>query len=108
MSDFHAVAEDGTNARVVKNAPGKLIGYEIFNDSAGWYPVYVKFHDTALIPTAGSGVVKTIGVQAGRSAECETFWEFHNGIAITIVKGIQDDDATPIAANDCVVNLTFI
>jgi hypothetical protein len=105
MSKFHHVAASGVNATSIDAAPGVITSYEIFN--LGLYPIFVKFHDTASVPTAGVGVSRTIGVQAGESAEETCFFEFQSGIGMTIVKGIQDADATPIAADDCVVDVTY-
>lgn len=106
MSEFHLVAGAGANATSIKGAPGTITGYEIFNNA--WYTIFVKFHDTAQVPTPGVGVARTIGVQGGESVDTSDFIGFANGIGITIVKGIADSDATPIAANDCVVNLSYI
>jgi hypothetical protein len=105
MSKFHAVAAAGVNAASIKAAPGVITSYEIFN--RGQYPIFVKFHDTASVPTAGAGVARTIGVQAGDSAEEVCLFQFQVGIGMTIVKGIQDADATPIALDDCVVDITY-
>lgn len=105
MSKFHAVAASGANATSIKAAPGVITSYEIFN--RGQYAIFVKFHDTASVPTAGVGVARTIGIQAGESAEEVCFFEFQAGIGMTIVRGIQDADATPIALDDCVVNVTY-
>ena len=106
-SDFHLVAAASTNANNVKASAGQLYGITVFNNAA--YPIYVKFHNTAGVPTAGVGVVRTFGVQAGMQG----FYEqvngvaFSTGIAITIVKGIADADATAVAANDCVVDVEY-
>lgn len=105
MSEFHLVAASGANATLIKAGAGTITDYEIFNNAG--YPVFVKFHDVAVVPTPGQNVMRTIGVQSGLPAEDEDFIEFENGIGMTIVKGIQDSDATPIAANDVVVNLTY-
>jgi hypothetical protein len=103
---FHYVAQDGTNAQSVQNAPRVIRGYRAFNNAG--YPVFVKLHDTATTPIAGSDVKYAIGVQSGKSAAefPNSLW-FATGIGMTIVKGIQDDDATAIAANDCVVDLLY-
>jgi hypothetical protein len=105
MSKFHAVAASGPNATSIKAAPGVITSYEIFN--RGQYAIFVKFHDTSAVPTPGAGVSRTIGVQAGESAEEVCFFEFQAGIGMTIVRGIQDADATPIALDDCVVDVTY-
>jgi hypothetical protein len=104
---FHKVSVDGTNSVSVQQVPRTLLGYRIFNDS-NRYPLFVKLHDTAALPVAGVGVAYTIGVQAGRSAhQFPLAIPFNQGIGITIVRGIEDTDATPISANDCVVDLSY-
>lgn len=103
---FHYVAGAGVNAVSVQNVPRVIRGYRVFNNAD--YPVFVKLHDTAAVPTAGQGVARSIGVQSGRdSKEFPISMWFSEGIGMTIVKGIADNDATPVAANDCVVDLAY-
>lgn len=104
---YHAVSAGSTNAANVKASPGQLYGWRIFN--AGSYPVYIKLHNTASTPTAGSGVVQTIGVQAGIASESfQPFGiAFDTGIGISIVKGIADNNVTAVLASDCVVDLFY-
>jgi hypothetical protein len=103
---FHYVSTDGTNAVSVQGLPRVIRGYRVFNNAN--YPVYVKLHDTSGAPVPGSGVEYTIGVEAGREASAFpiSLW-FANGIGMTIVKGLADTDATPIAAADCVVDISY-
>jgi hypothetical protein len=108
-SIYHVVSAATTNAANIKAAPGQVYGWRIFNLSPSYYPIYVKLHNTAGTPTAGSGVVETIGVQAGVSDAffLPTGSAFATGIGISIVKGIADNDATAVAANDCVVDIFY-
>jgi hypothetical protein len=105
MSKFHLVSASGTNATLIKALRGVITDYAIFNNAG--YPVFVKFHDVAVVPTPGANVMRTIGVQSGQPSEDNDYIEFENGIAMTIVKGITDSDATPIAAGDIVVDFTY-
>lgn len=107
-SNYHAVAAATTNAASIKGSAGIVFGWTIFNNAA--YPVYVKFHNLATTPTAGTGVVHTIGVQAGTAAPplaVESGIGFSTGIGISIVKGITDADATAVALSDCVVDIKY-
>lgn len=106
-SEFHLVSGAGTNANNVKASPGQLYGYRVYNNAG--YPIYVKLHNTAGTPTAGSGVVATIAVQAGQAEKgfIPPGRAFSTGIAMTIVKGIADADTSSVAANDCVVDLLY-
>ena len=106
-SIYHKVSAASTNAANVKATPGQIYGWRIFNN--GGYPVYVKLHNSAGTPTAGAGVVQTIGVQAGLSDAVflPIGLAFATGIAVSIVKNIADSDATAVALNDCVVDLFY-
>lgn len=105
-SDYHAVSAGSTNAANIKASAGKLYSIHIFNNAS--YPVYVKFHNTAGTPTAGAGVVLTIGIQAGLERDILLKGiTFGTGIGISIVKGIADNDATAVLLNDCVVDVEY-
>ena len=106
-SNYHAVAAGSTNAANIKASAGQIYGVRVFNNAA--YPVYVKFHNDAGTPTPGTGVVKTIGVQAGQAVNLDQPMgiAFSTGIAISIVKGLADADATAVAAADCVVDVEY-
>lgn len=106
-SNYHAVSAAGTNAAIVKAGPGNVYGWRIYNNAG--YPIYVKLHNTAGAPTPGTGVVATIAVQAGTiDDEGDALgMAFATGIGISIVKGLPDGDTTPVAANDCVVDLQY-
>jgi len=106
-SRFHLVAAGTANPSVVKAAAGRLVGWRIFNAAAA--PRYVKFHNQTTAPTAGSGVVETIGIPAGAYVEGERVGGigFSTGIAITTVTGIADADASAVTANDLVIDLQF-
>jgi hypothetical protein len=103
----HAVSAATTNATSVKASAGQVYGWSVYNNAA--YPVYLKLHNTAGTPTAGSGVVLTIGIQAGtRDSIFNTHGiSFGTGIGFTIVKDIADSGTTAVAASDCVVDLFY-
>lgn len=106
-STFHLVAAATTNQNNVKASAGQVYGISVFNNAL--YPIYVKFHNTAGTPTAGSGVVRTFGVQSGTQL-ARTFSAgiaFGTGIAITIVQGITDANTTAVALSDCVVDVDY-
>ena len=105
---YHVVSAATTNAASVKASSGFIYSIDVFNNAA--YPVYLKFHNTAGAPTAGSGVVRTFGIQAGvgRNLVFTAGIPFSTGLGITIVKGIADSDATAVAASDCVVDIEYV
>jgi len=103
----HLISAATTNATSVKASAGQVYGWKIFNNSAGRR--YVKLHNTAGAPTAGVGVVMTIGVQAGVevSLAVPQGIEFTTGIAFTTVTGIADSDATAVSANDLAIDIFY-
>lgn len=107
-SDYHIVAT-GTNADKanIKASAGQLYGVHVYN--VGAVPCYVKFHNTAGVPTPGAGVIATFGVQAGtqRDAELPNGIAFGTGLGITITTGIADADTTGVAAASCVVDAEY-
>lgn len=104
----HIVAAAGTNATNVKASSARLYGWQFANTTASWR--YVKLHNTAGAPTAGSGVIMTIGIPPNgqNSLFIDTgVASFATGLAFTIVTGAADTDATGATANDVVGTLFF-
>jgi hypothetical protein len=102
---YHAVSAASTNVANIKASAGRITGWTIFSNAN--YLVYVKFHNTAGTPTAGSGVVYTVGVPPSEPVifNDDDGIAFSTGIGISIVLGIDDANAIPVALNDCVVNI---
>jgi hypothetical protein len=93
-SRAHIVSAATTNATIVKAGAGRLNGWDLANTTAIWQ--YVKLHNVTTLPTAGSGVVRTIaippnGKAVGGLAAGEAYT---TGIGLTIVTGAADSDAT--------------
>jgi hypothetical protein len=100
-SRTHIVSGATTNATQVKSAgAGRCLGWFFANNSASWR--YVKLHNQTALPTAGTGVVQTIGIPPNGVASwsSEGGIGFSAGIALTIVAGIADADTTAIGANE--------
>lgn len=106
-SATHLVAAATTNATLVKNAAGKVLGWFFANTTASW--VYVKLHNSATAPTAGTGVARTIGIPPNGVASwfSEGGITFATGIGLTTVTGAADADATVVAANAIVGELIW-
>lgn len=106
-ANTHFVAASSTNATLVKNAAGKVYGWFFANTTATWR--YVKLHNQATAPTAGTGVVRTIGVPPNGVASffAEGGITFATGIGLTMVTGAADADATAVTANDLVGELFY-
>lgn len=97
-----------TNATNIKASAGTLTSLAaVNNDATTWH--YLKFHNTAGTPTAGSGVVATFGIPPGGGIT-QTFptgMAFSTGIGITITAGIAAADTTAIGASEVAVTLTY-
>lgn len=107
LSLYHLISAATTNANNVKGSAGQLYGWAITNNAASWR--YVKIHNNAGTPTAGSGVVMTIGLPpgGGSNISLEMGIAFGTGIAITIVTGIADSDSAAVGASEVNVNLYY-
>jgi hypothetical protein len=110
LSKFHLVGAATTNQTNVKASAGQVYAITAFNVAAT--PAYLKFHNTAGTPTAGSGVTDTFLIPgntagAGMVINIDKGITFATGIAITLVTGIADADTTAIAASNVVVNIYY-
>lgn len=108
LTVFHLISAATTNATSIKASAGQVYGWFIQNTNAATR--YVKFHNTAGTPTAGTGVVLSLGIPAGGAANVEftNGIQFTTGIGITTVTGITDADSVAVAANDLNINLLYV
>jgi hypothetical protein len=106
-SRSHLVSAASTNATSAKASAGRLLGWNITNTNAAIR--YVKLHNIATAPTAGTGVVQTIGVPptATVNYSLEGGIAFATGIGFTTVTGSADADATAVGAGDLIIDLFF-
>lgn len=106
-SGAHIVSAATTNATIVKASAGRVLGWAIGNTTAAWR--YVKLHNQTTLPTAGTGVVRTISIPPGGLAQQNLPGgiAFTTGIGLTIVTGSADADATAVAVGDVVGELFF-
>ena len=104
---YHLVSAASTNAAVVKASAGRLYGWSLLNTAAS--PRYVKLHNTATTPTAGTGVVRTIAIPTGGLAQLilPHGHSFATGIGITAVTEAADNGTTGIGANEVVGELWY-
>ena len=106
-SATHLVSAASTNAQLVKSSAGKVLGWHFANTTAAWQ--YVKLHNLATVPTAGSGVARTIAIPPNgvSSFFSEGGITFTTGIGMTVVTGAADTDATAVAASAVVGELIW-
>lgn len=106
-SKFHLVSAATTNAAIVKNAAGRLLGWRISNTNAAFR--FVKLHNIATTPTAGTGVVETIAVPPNNSITgfIAQGSGFAAGIGLTTTALAADADSTAVAAGDLIIDLFF-
>ena len=105
LSTYHAVLATGTNAANIKASAGQVYAVRIFN--AADYPIFVKLHDTAGVPTPGASVKETFSVQAGTHLvqPFEGGAGYTSGIGVSVTKFLPDGDVTPVNLNDGVVDV---
>jgi hypothetical protein len=104
----HYLSAASTNQTVVKASPGTLMNVTAINTTATLY--YLKLHDTASTPTAGTtAVVQCYAIPASTSGNGFTIsvpMTFASGIAFTLVGGIADND-TSNAATGITVDFVY-
>lgn len=104
---YFAVAANSTNATNVKASAGSIYGWNCTNEGTAW--AYLKFHNTAGTPTAGSGVAYCVGIPPGGGTN-ESIPEgipFGTGIGITVTAGIAANDTTAVPASKVNVNIRY-
>jgi hypothetical protein len=106
-SGAHVVSAATTNATIVKASAGRVLRWSFGNTSAVWQ--YVKLHNQTTLPTAGTGVARTIAIPPGGRADggLEGGVAFATGIGMTIVTGSPDADATATTVGAVVGDLFF-
>lgn len=104
-SKTHLVSAASTNATIVKNAAGRLIGWRVSNTNAAYR--YVKLHNQTTTPTAGTGVVETIAVPPNSitTGHITGGSAFTTGIGMTTTTGAADNDTAAVGANDLIIDL---
>jgi hypothetical protein len=107
VSGFHRVATADTNAINVKASAGRLYGWSFYNTTST--AKFLKFHNTAGTPTAGAGVIRTVGIPPNGNAELflGVGHFFATGIGISITGAAADADTTALAAGDVVGEVWF-
>lgn len=107
-STTHLVSAANTNSTLVKNTAGKVLGWWFANTTSAW--VYVKLHNQATAPTAGTGVILTIAVPPNGVSQffSEGGVTFTNGIGMTVVGGAADADNTSVTAAALVGDLVWV
>lgn len=110
LTKFHLVGAGTTNETNIKSSPGQVYAISAFNIGAS--PVYLKFHNTAGTPTAGTGVTDTFLIPgntsgAGALINIDKGITFSTGIGISLVTGLTDASAVAITADNVVVNIYY-
>lgn len=106
-SRTHLISAATTNATVVKASAGRIVGWNISNTNAAYR--YVKFHNQTTSPTAGTGVVQTVGVPPNSNVNFNLSGgiAFTTGIAMTTVTGAADADTAAVGLNDLIIDIFY-
>lgn len=107
LTTYHLVSAGTTNATNIKNTPGQVFGWYIYNSNAAARKVV--FHNTAGTPTAGASVFFSLMIPptSGANVEMTNGIAFSAGIAITTVTGLADSDTAAVALNDLIINVFY-
>ena len=109
VSTYHRVSAGSGDAVNILAAAGVLRAVRIFNN--GTVPIFVKFHNTASTPSAGTGVVYAVGCQAGLHNPDPRISgggrAFTTGIGMTIVTGLADASAVAVTAGAVLVEVEY-
>ena len=116
LSVYSVISAASTNAAAIKTSAGQMYGFDVYNIDET--PIYVKFYDLAVAPTVGTSTVKMrYGVASsasGTGADGQSwgrFWSmgipFSTGIAVAMVVGITDADASALSASEVLLNVYY-
>jgi hypothetical protein len=108
-STYHKISGASTNADTVKASAGIVTGYYLVNTATEFR--YVKLYNKASDPTVGTDTPRCVyGIppESAANMNFQTPIAFGTGIAIAIVTGISDADATAVAADDVAVTLHYV
>lgn len=108
LTKKHDVLTASTNLTLVKASPGqiyKITGYNP-NDEVD----YLKFHDLAVLPTAGAGVVWAEPIAPASRFEItyDKGLPFLTGIAYSTTELPADNDTTAVDAAGIIVNIEYV
>lgn len=92
---------------VIKNTPGKLVGFDVYTTISA--ERYVKFYDKATAPTAADTVKMTVAISNTNPSRVNLPGDlvFNSGISIRATTGIADNDAGNPAANTIFANVFY-
>lgn len=98
----------GTTGVVVKNSPGQIYGWHLFNAHATDL-VYLKVYDKATAPTSSDTPKFSIplGALGGTGFPWTKGIEFTAGIGIRASTGVAHNDTGAPATNQVVVNIGY-
>tara|TARA_R100000541_G_scaffold56507_1_gene65960 strand:- start:800 stop:1258 length:459 start_codon:yes stop_codon:yes gene_type:complete len=110
---FRLISAATTNATSVKASAGKIVTITGLSTNASTVS-FLKIYDKATAPVVGTDVpVMTIPIPthtqgAGIVIPICNGVTFLNGIALAITGAVSDSDTTAVAADEVVINLTYI
>lgn len=108
-SKFSLVSANSTNATRIKNGPGTVNGWYIYNSNASARKI--TFHNSTLItPVATSTAAHFSLVIPGLSAANVSLPDgiyFDTGIGITTVTGLAELNGDVVGTNDLIINIFY-
>jgi len=111
LSMRHIISQASTNLTAVKVSAGQVYAVEAFSTRNS--AIYLKLYDEGSSPTVGADVPDKVLLIPGntRGAGVVINWdkglEFTGGIYVATTTGAADNDTGAVAAEECVVNLSY-
>jgi hypothetical protein len=106
-SKFRSISLGAVQA--IKNTPGKLTGYYLFNTSSAVR--YVKIFDAAagdvVLGTTAPSLTIPLPAESGANVLGEREIEFDSGLSIACTTGIADSDTNLAGANEVTANIYY-
>ncbi len=106
---YDLISAASTNATSVKASAGQVYNLVATNTNAAVR--YLKLYNLASAPTVGTSTPVQVYMLAPNGGVSLTFpvgMAFSTGIALAITTGAADADTGAVAANEVIVNMTFI
>lgn len=106
---FHLKSGASTNGTSLKTSTGRI--YDLVMQNLGAAVAYVKFYAKSSPPTVGTDTPQLVFlIYPGQTLVISSGFGLimSGGIAMAITGGLPDSDTTAVAANQVIVNLTYV
>jgi len=101
------ISAAGNNSTLIKNSPGKVTGWYIYNSNGS--ARVVRFFNVTAAPSVFTSPYLTIPIPALSAANCPfpAGIDFPTGICMATTTTLDDATTTGVAATDLIINIFF-